>query len=454
MGSVGLQPEDRLHSALDDAHQRFIKDHPLSKKFFDERCNHMPGGNSRTVLYSDPFPQTIASARSCYLTTVEGQEYIDFLGEYTAGIYGHNHPVIKKAIEEALGLGWSYGAHNVKEGELASIVCKRFPAIEMVRFVNSGTEANMMALATALAFTGKKKVLIFEHGYHGSTISGHDPPGKKSVNLPHDFVYGIYNDIEGTKKLLESLPPDSLAAILVEPMLGSGGCYIGSKNFLDTLRSLATQYNALLIFDEVMTSRLSYNGRAAHLDITPDMMTLGKWIGGGLSFGAFGGRKDIMKMYDPRNADLAHPGTFNNNIFSMTAGIAGCNLLDATVIGKLNALGTGMRKSIRVILRNHGILEGIVPDTPMTEEMHDPTNPNKPPKMFINGLGSMLNLHWTGPDREVLKGLFYHHLLSRHIFIAQRGFITLNIEITQEHIDKFLAALEEFCCLYEEDLKW
>jgi glutamate-1-semialdehyde 2,1-aminomutase len=191
---------------------------------------------------------TIASGQDAHLTTVDGQTYTDFLGEYTAGIYGHSHPAIKAAVETALQNGWNYGGHNVMEPKLAKMVCDRFPSIELVRFVNSGTEANMMALATALAYTGRSKILLFDKGYHGSTISGRTPSTKPTINLPHDFILGTYNDVSATETLLSSIPPGSLAAILVEPMLGSGGCYAGTPGFLATLRRLATQHGACRLF--------------------------------------------------------------------------------------------------------------------------------------------------------------------------------------------------------------
>lgn len=174
---------DFLLRSLEQAHEKYTDLHPHSKAHHLEASKYLPGGNTRTVLHTTPFPLTIASARDCYLTTVDDDgvettnhkrvdsgttqpksSYIDFLGEYTAGIYGHSHPVIKKAVQTALDGGWNYGGQNRLEAQLAARVCARFPAIEMVRFVNSGTEANMMALATAVAYTGKNGVVVFKKG--------------------------------------------------------------------------------------------------------------------------------------------------------------------------------------------------------------------------------------------------------------------------------------------------
>ena len=320
----------------------------------------------------------------------------------------------------------------------------------------------MMALATSLAYaklqghTAKDRILIFEKGYHGSTISGRASSSKPSINLPHNFVTGQYNDTAGTIDLISNLPSNSLAAILVEPMLGSGGCYAADPQFLKTLRDIATQHEATLIFDEVMTSRLAYHGHHTTYRIQPDLMTLGKYIGGGMTFGAFGGRKDLLSLYDPRTGQLEHPGTFNNNVFTMNAGIAGCNLLTPKRLEELNELGDCMRMKIEDILQNHGISQdGQSPSAPLVnEEMHQSEHPERPPKMFVKGVGSLMCIHFAGPDREILQGLFFHHMLEYSIYMAQRGFIALSIEITTEHVDQFGAAVEAFCRQWVDCLRW
>ena len=222
-----------------------------------------------------------------------------------------------------------------------------------------------MAVATAMAWTNRRKILVFGRGYHGATLSFRDPPkgpAMKSVNLPHEWVVGTYNDIPQTEEVLSSLPSQSLAAILVEPMLGSAGAIPGSLPFLQFLRSYASSHDALLIFDEVMTSRLSYRGLGHKLGIQPDLMTLGKWVGGGMSFGAFGGRRDIMEEYDPsKSGGLAHAGTFNNNVISMAAGCAGCQILNEETTNRLNDLGEHLKEMVTVVIEKY--LYGDVPRT-------------------------------------------------------------------------------------------
>ena len=281
-----LERHSALLRTLAETHRAFEQRNPSSYQAYISACKHLPGGNTRTVLHAKPFPITFASGSNQTLTSLDGHTYTDFLGEYTAGIYGHSNEAIRTAITKALELGWSLGGNNTYEKELAKLVCARFqPTLQLVRFTNSGTEANMMAVATAIAWTGRKKILVFDKGYHGATLSFHKPPlgaSHQSVNLPHEWVIGTYNNVEATERLISSLPTNSLAAVLVEPMLGSGGAIPGSVHFLQFLRSYASSHGALLIFDEVMTSRLSYRGLGHKLGIQPDLMTLGKWVGGGM----------------------------------------------------------------------------------------------------------------------------------------------------------------------------
>jgi glutamate-1-semialdehyde 2,1-aminomutase len=245
--------------------------------------------------------------------------------------------------------------------------------VELVRFTNSGTEANTMAIAAALASTGRKKILVFHNGYHGGTLYFPKALPQINTNLPHDFVFAPYNDIEGTKDVISKLPQDSLAAILVEPIQGSGGCIVGDKKFLEYLDTTAHELEAVFIVDEVMTSRLAYSGLSSSLGLQPDIITLGKWIGGGMSFGAFGGQRDgSMFLFDPRESVLAHSGTFNNNIVTMAAGCAGLDLYTEDEVQRLNDLGDVLKSGIESILAKHKVRgpkihKSDVPETPSVE---------------------------------------------------------------------------------------
>ena len=336
----------RLHSAVADSIARYRARNPESERRAARAAEVLPGGNTRSVLHFDPFPLAFARGAGAHLWSLDGDRYIDLLGEYTAGLYGHSNPVILDAVRHALAGGISFGGTNDLEHQLAELLCRRFEAMELVRFTNSGTEANLMALALALHHTGRREILTFKGGYHGGVLAfGGGQPSP--VTVPHAFVLGDYNDTDATRALIRE-HADTLGAILVEPMLGSGGCIAGSREFLLMLREEATTAGALLIFDEIMTSRLGPQGVGGLEQITPELMTVGKYLAGGMSFGAFGGRRDLMSAYDPTRAgSLFHAGTFNNNVLSMSAGIAGLSrVLTDEALTALNARGDRLRNDL------------------------------------------------------------------------------------------------------------
>jgi glutamate-1-semialdehyde 2,1-aminomutase len=383
-------------------------------------CRAMPGGNTRSVLFYTPFPLCIARGDGSRLWDVDGHEYIDMLAEFTAGIYGHSNPLIRDAVMAAMENGTNLSGHNRLEAELAQVICDRFPSIDLVRFTNSGTEANLMALALAKAHTGRQRILVFTGAYHGGVLSF--PPGGSRVNVPHDFVVAPYNDTERVKALIAETG-DSLAAILVEPMLGAGGCIPGDPEFLAMLRQDSARCGALLIFDEVMTSRLSPGGRQALLGITPDLTTLGKYIGGGMSFGAFGGRADIMDLFDPRRPDaLAHAGTFNNNVVTMAAGLTGMTqLLTPERSRDLNARGDRLREGLNALFARRRAY------------------------LHVSGLGSVMNLHAQGEGAQAAqrKDLVFFALIARGFYLARRGLMALSLPISDTDVDALIAAMND-----------
>ncbi len=343
-----------LQSALAEVRQAYIAANPKSFARQQEALEAMPGGNTRTTLHNAPFPLTVVRGEGCRLWDADGHEYIDVLGEYTAGIYGHSHPVIRAAIDRALNHGWNYGGRNANEAKLAKLIADRMPSIDLVRFTNSGTEGNVMALAGARVFaqrTGRKtatKVMVFHGGYHGGVlyfVSGGSP-----VNMPYEYVVAPYNDIEGTRALLAK-HGEELFAVLLEPMQGSHGCLPGDIEFLRMVREETRTRGITMIFDEVMTSRLAPGGLQEKPGVIPDMTTLGKYIGGGMSFGAFGGRRDIMELFDPTKPDhLPHAGTFNNNALTMAAGVAGYGEVYTPAAAEaLNERGEKIRERLNAI---------------------------------------------------------------------------------------------------------
>jgi glutamate-1-semialdehyde 2,1-aminomutase len=363
------------------------------------------------------------------LWDLDGHEYVDFLSEFTAGIFGHSHPKIRRAIEQALDGGLNFGAHNAAEARFAAAICARFPSIELVRFTNSGTEANLMAVSAARAITGRPKILVFEGGYHGGVFyfRGHG----SALNAPFDYLLGRYNDLEAVEALVRPYRAE-LAAILIEPMQGTTGCIPAAREFLAGLRSLADETGALLIFDEVMTSRLAPGGLQEAHGILPDLTTLGKYVGGGMSFGAFGGRTEIMERFDPRVPDaFQHAGTFNNNVLTMNAGLVG--LTELYTPGRaqsLNGWGDALRERLNAVVQRRGLA------------------------MQFTGRGSMISVHMTdAPIRSQedaekgnaqLRDLFYFDLVARGIWFAKRGMFALSIALDEKDGDKLADAVEEF----------
>src|SRR5215469_6316389 len=300
-----------IGAALAEAEELYRACNPKSLAQHREACAALPGGNTRSAIHVDPFPLTMTCGEGARLWDLDGHEYVDFLSEFTAGIYGHSHPAIRGAIEAALDGGLNFGAHNALEARFAAAICARFPSIELVRFTNSGTEANLMAVSAACAITGRPKILVFKGGYHGGVFYFRGNGSR--LNAPFDYLLGRYNDLSAVEALVQPHRRE-LAAILVEPMQGTTGCIPADRAFLAGLRTLADDTDALLIFDEVMTSRLAPGGLQEAHGIYADLTTLGKYVGGGMSFGAFGGRADIMERFDPRRLDaFQHAGTFNNN---------------------------------------------------------------------------------------------------------------------------------------------
>jgi glutamate-1-semialdehyde 2,1-aminomutase len=417
-----------LDQALTAARIRYIDANPASEKAHREARRYLPGGNTRTVLYNDPFPLRVVQGQGARITDADGHTYLNLLGEYTAGIFGHSHPVIRAAIDSALDRGINLSAHNPHEIRLASLVCNRFPAIERVRFTNSGTEGNLMAIASARHHSGRDKVMVMHGGYHGGLL--YFGGGGIPINAPYPFVLARFNHIAETRALIRG-HRDTLACILVEPMMGSAGCIPADPDFLAMLRQESRQHGIVLIFDEVMTSRLSAGGAQQRYDVIPDMTTLGKYIGGGMSFGAFGGSEEIMAMYDPqRPGAMPHAGTFNNNTLTMAAGCA--------------ALGEVFTPEAAAALNRRGDL--------LRQELNAMARENNAPVVF-SGIGSLMNLHGCdggihrpedlAASDDRVRELVFLDLLERGYYIARRGFIALMLPLDEADLDGFRDAFRD-----------
>ena len=371
-----------------------------------------------------PFPFRVAKASGASLIDVDGHTYVDLLGDYSAGLLGHDPGPIHATVSEALERGWSLGAVADTEHELARLVCQRFPSIEQVRFTNSGTEANLMAISLARHHTGRNKVMVFDGAYHGGLLY-FGATAAPALQAPYDYVRLRYNDAEHLARAFAEHGADT-ACLLMEPMLGSGGCIPARPDFLAEVRRQCTEAGVLLVFDEVMTSRMSRGGAQQRTGVHPDLTTLGKYLGGGMTFGAFGGRADVMGAFDPRRGGtLLHGGTFNNNALTMRAGVTAIGMLDEATLEPLFDRGRRLRDELDAVLAAAG--------------------------MSVTGWGSLLCLQpargrierpddLVGTDPRLIP-LLFHRLVDCGYYLAPRGYMALSVALDDDDLAGFVHAV-------------
>lgn len=419
---------------------------PNSRRLHTEACKYMPGGDTRTATFFLPFPNFIKYGEGAYMYDEDGFKLLDFQNNYTSLIHGHAHPETVEAVREQIAKGSAYTAPFEKQIELSKLLAQRFPSVDMIRYTNSGTEANMHALRIARAYTGKAKIIKTEGGYHGTTDvfeASVDPNIKKagtldqikvipesrgvSENALKDVLVVPFNDIERTRKMIEEHHQE-VACIIIEPIMGSAGQITPDLEYLRFLREITTQYHIVLIFDEVVTGRLSLGGAQKFYGVIPDLTTIGKIIGGGTPVGAFGGKREIMQMYDPREKKMYHSGTFNGNAVTITAGLATMKAYNQQAVDYVNDLGALFKEGVLKIYEKLGL------------------------NMKISGAGSIYNILFTDKDvknyrdvasaHEELNKVLYMSLLTKGIFDAERGMFCMSTAMTKEDIRFGLDTLE------------
>lgn len=342
-----------------------------SENLFQRAVQRIPGGvNSPVRAYGaiGETPRFIQGAVGCKIFDVDGNAYTDYIGSWGPMILGHNREEIKEAVIRASENGLSFGCATEKEVEMAEFICERIPHVEMIRMVNSGTEAVMSAVRTARGYTGKNKIIKFAGCYHGhsdamlvSAGSGVMTSGvPDSAGVPQgctqDTMLAIYNDLDSVEQLLKE-SQDSVAAVIIEPVAANMGVVPPKEGFLSGLRELCDKHGALLIFDEVITGfRLGFAGAAGFYGIKPDLVTYGKIIGAGMPVGAYGGRKEIMEMVSPAGP-VYQAGTLSGNPIAMAAGLAHLKLLweDQDVYKRLYQKGEAFFGEIRRIFLEKGV---------------------------------------------------------------------------------------------------
>ena len=418
-----------LDDALSRAVARYADAHPRSRALHERARRVLPGGNTRSVLHIDPFPFRVADAAGARLHDVDGHSYLDLLGDYSAGLLGHRPEPVADAVTARLASGWSLGAMSEAEIACAEAVAARFASVDQVRFTNSGTEANLMAVMTARHATGRDRVVVFDGGYHGGLL--YFGPGGGPLRAPFDYAVLEYNDLAAVEREFDA-HGDRIACVLVEPMLGASGCIPATDGFLHLLRECTRAHGAVLVFDEVMTSRLSVGGAQALTDVIPDMTTLGKYLAGGLTVGAFGGRAELMGAFDHDGGGLTHGGTFNNNAFTMAAAaVVNTLLVTGDVLADLNARGDRLRRDLGAVFAQSSC-DFSVTGWGSLSAIHPVAHPVRSPSDLADA-----------DDRW--RQLFFHELLAAGCYLAPRGYVALSAAITDADIDHVVAAVAAFC---------
>ncbi len=420
-----------------------------SAAIFERAQKVIPGGVNSPVRAFGPVggkPVFIKSAKGQYLYDEDGNSYIDYIGSWGPMILGHNDDRVIEAIQKQMEKGVSFGAATEIEVEMAELMCDIVPALEMVRMVNSGTEAVMSAIRTARGFTGKNKIIKFEGCYHGHAdallvkagsgvmTAGVPDSGGVPEGCVQDTLTATYNDLSSVEALFAG-NPDEIACVIVEPVAANMGIVLPEKGFLEGLRTICDKNNALLIFDEVITGfRLGVAGASEYFKVKPDLLTYGKIIGGGMPVGAYGGRKDVMSVVAPLGP-VYQAGTLSGNPVAMRAGITQLTILreHPEIYTNLELLGERFRTGVKEIFQKHGLPYQVV------------------------GEGSLSCIYFT--EQKVLDyasaktsdteqfARYFRYMLSQGNYFGPSQFeaIFLSAAHTKEDVDKTLHDVEAFC---------
>jgi len=437
-----------LESWIDELSSRYKKRTTKSQTLYERASKLLPGGISYAIRYLSPYPFYVMRAKGPYVWDVDGNSYLDYWVGHGALILGHAPDEVLKEVENQIWRGTHYGFEHELALELAELVTKLVPNVEMIRFTNSGTEANMYALRLARAYTKRKYVVKMEGGWHGGYDLLH-----KAVSLPYDepesagllneplnyTLTAPFNDIEAVEKILKKY---EVAAVIIEPVMGAAGIIPPEPGYLKSLRELCDSYGALLIFDEVITGfRLALGGAQEYFGVRADIITMGKILGGGFPIGAVGSRTEIMELMDhikhPRKSErVFHGGTFSSNPISMIAGIATLKYLrdNRWIYDKMNSIGLMLAQRIEDIAQRMGI------------------------DMYATYGGSMIGLHFTKHrpknaaeasqmwiPQEVLKALNLYMRLEGIVYVSEhKAHFFLTAKHETKHAEKLLSALESF----------
>lgn len=421
-----------------------------SKGIYDRALEVLTGGVSRNTIFRKPHPFYVAHAKGSHIEDIEGTVRLDFANNMASLIHGHAHPEIIKAVTDQLHKGSAYTMGTEAEVLFAELLCKRVPSFEKVRFMNSGTEAVMTMIKAARAYTGKYKVAKAEGAYHGTYDYAEisqtaNPSNWGSINHPNpvevvqntpqgvkdDMVIFPFNDIERTLNLLDE-HADDIACVLIDPVPHRIGLFAAETEFVEAIYKWTRKHNALMVFDEVVSFRVNYDGAQGGYSVKPDLTALGKIIGGGFPIGALAGKSEIMEVLDPRGTFLKHPhsGTFSANPVSTTAGRVAMELFDEAAVIKINDFAQDAARQIKEVAK--------LADVPIS----------------VTGAGSMFRIHFreTPPnlyrdayqdkaERAIVEELLDYMFLKENIVMINTLACMLATTMTQDHIDQICEAL-------------
>lgn len=360
-------PEDIKKSII----ETYCKRTPKAKACTDELSKYMPGGDTRSKAYFKPYPFVAHAASGCVIRDIDGNEYVDYINNFTSLFCGHAHPKVVKALQDQAAKGTCHAAPIELHLKHSKTLCERIPCLEEIRYTNSASEGTMYAMRAARAFTGKDKFIVIDGGYNGC----HDyvgvniapaPAGPDGFPVPtlekgipkgvmRDILVAAFNDLGNMEKLFAD-NKGQIAAVLMEPYLQAGGNVVPDEGYIEGVRRLCDAHNALLIFDETVTLRFHPGGWHTMIGVKADLICFGKIIGGGMPVGAFGGRRDIMEQFNPgKPGYLGHSGTFSGNAMTMAAGLAYLEMITPDAIKRANGLGDRLRAGLDRVFESRGI---------------------------------------------------------------------------------------------------
>ena len=429
--------------------ERYLLEDSASRSLYERALQVMPGGNSRHTLVMDPYPIYAASGQGCIVTDVEGQDRIDFVNNYTSLILGHSHPEVTEAVAQVIGKGTAFSLPTETDIRLAELLIERIPCIDQIRFANSGSEGVLLAVRAARAATGRCKIAKFEGCYHGiydyAQASDSSRPRNwgdaerpattlepsMAKSLEAEVVTLPLNDIDVCSDLIDE-HRDDLAAVLIDPLPAALGLIPPDPEFVTALRAKTRECGALLIADEVLSFRIDYRGACHRLGVEPDLVALGKIIGGGFPVGAVAGTAEVMSVFDHRDRELVHHGgTYNGNPVTMVAGYETMGRLTPDVFDEFDRLGDRVRDGLQQVLRRRGIeavatgrgsLFAVVPGT-------------EPPKNFR----AVFTARSAAPQLQSIA----REMFNRGILMGARGlFGSLSTPMGDAEIDRFLEAAD------------